>query len=302
MTGFPIVPVHDLKIHPRDHELIAATHGRAIWIVDVGPLEQMTDKVMTAQAFLFQPRTGYQLNEFPDEVMGGGADLGHQQFQSNSPPAGAEITYMVAKGAPVGRASIVIQDAGGDTVQTLNGPGAAGLHRVYWNFQGKRPPRAALSPAGVRDSARFAQRLDRIIDSLVAAGGSKAGLDSARTQLLSGQMGGGFRGGFGGGGPQQPGIPSFKPRPGEGGPVRAGGGGGGGGGFTGTPLGQIAEGLGGFRAIRDAVPFTPGGQAPSAAPGDYRVTVTVGGQTMTQKLRVAKVRATGGLITGELEM
>ena len=41
MTGMPTVPVYDLKIHPRDHELIAATHGRGFWIVDIAPLEQM---------------------------------------------------------------------------------------------------------------------------------------------------------------------------------------------------------------------------------------------------------------------
>ena len=45
MTGLPTVPVHDLKIHPRDHELIAGTHGRSIWIVDIAPLEQMVDSM-----------------------------------------------------------------------------------------------------------------------------------------------------------------------------------------------------------------------------------------------------------------
>ena len=302
MTGLPTVPVHDLKIHPRDRELIAGTHGRSIWIVDVAPLQQASDSLLALQAHLFTPRTAYQLNQNPDDIMGGGADLGHLMFLSNSPPAGAEIAYRVAQGAPVGGARIVIQNAAGDTVQTLNGPGVAGLHRVYWNFQGRRPPRAALSPAGLRDSALFAKRLDRIIDSLVTAGGNKSGLDSARVQLLSGQMPS-FGGGGGGlGAPQTPGVPSYKPRPGEGGPVRAGaGGGGGGGGFAGMPIGQIAEGLGGFRAIRDALPFTPT-QAQSAEPGDYLVTVTVAGRTMKQKLHVERVKPTGGLATGETGM
>jgi hypothetical protein len=183
-------------------------------------------------------------------------------------------------------------------VQTLTGPGSPGLHRVHWNYQGRRPPRAPLSPAGVRDSARFAQRLDRIIDSLVAAGGNKSGLDSARTQLLSGGFGG-FGGGGGGGGVgvTVPGIPTFRPRPGEGGPVGAGGAGGGGG-FGGTPLGQVAQALGGFQAIQGALPFTPT-PIPSAQPGDYLVTVTVAGQTMKRKLRVERVKPTGGLSTGE---
>ena len=54
MTGLPTVPVHDLKIHPRDRELIAGTHGRSIWIVDIAPLQQLSDDVMRATAYLFE--------------------------------------------------------------------------------------------------------------------------------------------------------------------------------------------------------------------------------------------------------
>src|SRR5207302_2323568 len=30
----PMVPVYDIQIHPRDNDLILATHGRGIWILD----------------------------------------------------------------------------------------------------------------------------------------------------------------------------------------------------------------------------------------------------------------------------
>ena len=50
MTNLPTVPVHDLKIHPRDRELIAATHGRSIWIVDIAPLEEMNNTIMSKAA------------------------------------------------------------------------------------------------------------------------------------------------------------------------------------------------------------------------------------------------------------
>src|SRR3990170_2591757 len=53
MTGLPTVPVHDLRIHPRDRELVAATHGRGFWIVDIAALEQMTPTVVAADAHLF---------------------------------------------------------------------------------------------------------------------------------------------------------------------------------------------------------------------------------------------------------
>jgi len=43
--GLPNVPVHDLFVHPRDRELIAGTHGRSAWIVDVLPLQQLDAEV-----------------------------------------------------------------------------------------------------------------------------------------------------------------------------------------------------------------------------------------------------------------
>ena len=55
--GLPTVPVHDLVIHPRDGDLVAATHGRSIWIFDdTGPLQQLTDLVRAADLHLFTSR------------------------------------------------------------------------------------------------------------------------------------------------------------------------------------------------------------------------------------------------------
>src|SRR5262249_35151558 len=53
-TGMPkCVRVDDLLIHPRDRELVIGTHGRGIWVMDIAPLEQLTAKVLTADAHLF---------------------------------------------------------------------------------------------------------------------------------------------------------------------------------------------------------------------------------------------------------
>jgi len=41
--GLPNVPVHDLVVHPRERELVAGTHGRSIWIVDVLPLQDLQE-------------------------------------------------------------------------------------------------------------------------------------------------------------------------------------------------------------------------------------------------------------------
>ena len=47
-SGLPSVPVYDLKIHPRDHEVMVATHGRGLWFVDVAALEQITPKTIAS--------------------------------------------------------------------------------------------------------------------------------------------------------------------------------------------------------------------------------------------------------------
>ena len=52
-AGLPNVPVHDLIVHPRDRELVAATHGRSVWIADVLPLQDLVASVRAKPAHLF---------------------------------------------------------------------------------------------------------------------------------------------------------------------------------------------------------------------------------------------------------
>src|SRR6185503_5870028 len=47
----PTVAIDDILIHPRDHDLLAATHGRSIYILDdIGPLEELTPEVQRKDA------------------------------------------------------------------------------------------------------------------------------------------------------------------------------------------------------------------------------------------------------------
>ncbi len=257
MPGMPTVPVYDLQIHPRDRELIAATHGRSFWIVDIAPLEQMAGpdnaKVIAENVHLFSPGTAYEYGQ--GVAMGESGNGTAQSFWSvSSPQYGAEIVYRITGGmaaaagpaaAPAGgrggrgggpQVELVITDAKGDTVTTLNGPANPGLHRVTWDFRGPPPPRPELSPSQRRDSANLARRIDVVFDSVEKAGSvPKASLDRMRQTLTGGAgafaafgrgRGGGGGGGRGGGG--QPGV--WNPRPAEGGPAGARGGGGGRGG------------------------------------------------------------------------
>ena len=225
MTGLPTVPVHDLQIHPRDHEMIAATHGRSIYVVDIAPLQQMTPVVASKKVHLFVPRTAMQMGQAPDAAGSAGGGNGHKRFAANSPAYGAEIAYRIAEAQPGKRVQIVITDAAGDTMRTLNGPGAVGMHRVLWDMRGKRPATKPLSPAERRDSVKSMVRIAQIFDSLQASGMDSNVVRMARTAMLSGRtaelieqfggFGGGGGGGGGGAGPQPAGIPRYAERPGE---------------------------------------------------------------------------------------
>ena len=318
MTNMPTVPVYDLKIHPRDRELIAATHGRGFWIVDVAPLQQMTRAIASKPIHLFEPKKAFEYGQGPS--MGESSNgAGHKTFAAPSPPHGAEIVYRLAS-ASRDTVRVIITDAKGDTVRTLNGPGRAGLQRVVWDLRGRLAPRN-LSPSERRDSVIAARRRDFVLDSLTKAGMDARMVERIRAFATGG--GGGFGGGGGGGGGGNPqamvarlgpgGV--WQARPGEGNPPRAGGRGGGGGGGGGESTGEgggggagdiqeIADAVGGFQELQALFRppgqrgggggggggFFGGRQPPVAQTGDYLVTLKVGSETQRQVLRVEHVR------------
>ena len=245
MTGLPSVPVHDLKIHPRDRELIAATHGRSIWIVDIAPLEEMNNGVMARGTNFFTPKTAYEYSQANTQSF-----TGQKTFLAPNPPYGAELVYRVTSGAPRDSAKFLVTNIRGDTVRTFTGPGGAGLHRAYWDLRTRPRP---LGPAALRDSINNARVRRQREDSARAARGADTTAGAGR----------GRRGGFGGG----PGEINLRPAEATAlGPATPGGGGEGSGGFFGGGrLGNLVD------------------------PGDYVVTINVGGQVMRQYVHVERV-------------
>jgi hypothetical protein len=326
MTGLPTVPVHDLRVHPRDHELIAATHGRGIWIVDVSALQQITDKVVAEDVHLFTSPTAYEFGDSPVE----GQSQGHQLFAAPSPPYGAVISYRLATRQPQVR--IAVLDAAGDTMQVLNGPGAPGINRVAWAFAGKAPARPPLGAVQKRDSALQMNRIIFVLDSLDKAGANPMMTGMMRQIVRTGDLGpvmAMFQGrgaapGFGA-------PPPWNARPGE--QAVGGGAGGGRGGAgvaaAGAPAGATPGAVAGAAAAAPAAPAMPdpsmfqpmvalfaipgrpsgggfgleflqtlgfgnagfaafGGGGAGVASGDYVVVLNVGGKTLRQKIRVER--------------
>src|SRR5262249_13324512 len=52
-AGLPHVPVHDLAVHPREGDLVLATHGRSVYVAEAAPLRRLSADVMGKAVFAF---------------------------------------------------------------------------------------------------------------------------------------------------------------------------------------------------------------------------------------------------------
>ncbi len=87
-SDFPKVAVRDLQIQPRDHDLVIATHGRGIWIIDDLALRAMSQDVL-AKGVTFLPGRPVQ-QRMP--AQGGWVD-GDAVFVGQNAPLGATVNY-----------------------------------------------------------------------------------------------------------------------------------------------------------------------------------------------------------------
>src|SRR5947209_1065626 len=117
------VAVRDIAIHPRDNDLVLATHGRGIWIVDdITPLRALTPDVMAKEAEFLQSTPAVQ------RIFGqGGWVPGDAQFVGNNPPADAVITYYQKKRHIFGDLKIDVLDSAGNVVGTIPSSKRRGL-------------------------------------------------------------------------------------------------------------------------------------------------------------------------------
>jgi photosystem II stability/assembly factor-like uncharacterized protein len=127
----PTVAVDDIVIHPRENDLVIATHGRSIYVVDdIRPLQEFADSVRAKDLYLAKPRRAFGRNLLPGFVDMNGTTV----YRGANPPEGAILTYYIKefKGEGV---SITIADSAGRTVANLAGTNAPGFNRVVWDLK-----------------------------------------------------------------------------------------------------------------------------------------------------------------------
>ena len=184
-ANLPTMPIYEIKQHPRDNDLILATHARGIWILDDPTPIQEWGKSETNDAFMFNTEPATIMNQANDQMKGFEGD---RLFLGMNPAPGATLSYRLKADAK--DVKVTIKDSGGTVVREFTGTGAppgpsdlrdrnkAGLNIVKWDL--RLQPLPPLPPPPVAGGAGGA--------------GGPAGAGGA----------GGGGGGFGGGGNNGP--------------------------------------------------------------------------------------------------
>ena len=141
-AGLPTVAVHEFAQPTTANELVIATHGRSIWILDINAVRQMKPATLKEKVALFSPAPAVRWK------LGVGGESPYsttdRKFVGTNPTRGASVDYLLTEKAT--KVSAKVLDATGRTVFTFDKPPvAAGVHRLSWNLAGPAP---AAAPGG----------------------------------------------------------------------------------------------------------------------------------------------------------
>ena len=144
--GFPTVPIRDLKIHPREHDLIIGTFGRALWILDdIRPFRALAQDNGAAL------KDSFHLFPAPDAYLAsrrsyqGIRFVAQGDFSGENRDRGAQFTYWIIPEKskkedekpepPKEKVKIQVVDMAGDTIRTYTRkPGHWGMNKTSWNL------------------------------------------------------------------------------------------------------------------------------------------------------------------------
>ena len=141
-SGLPMVPVRDVAVHPRDHDLVVATHGRGLYVVDdITPLRALTAEVLNSDFAFLPTRPGQLLID--GGGFGGVPWFGDHEFAGVSPQGGASIVYYSKRRHVVGDFKFEVRDQSGKLLATIPATKRRGLNRILWSTRDQAPRFAA---------------------------------------------------------------------------------------------------------------------------------------------------------------
>jgi len=141
--SLPNVAVRDLAIHPRESDLLVATHGRGIYILDdVTPIRALTPEILAKDLAMLPSRASVLALAASEQRFDGGAE-----FEGRTLPEAAMIAYYQKKRHVFGDLKLEIFDDKGTLLTSMQGDKRRGLNRVQWPERAKppkMPPAAGL--------------------------------------------------------------------------------------------------------------------------------------------------------------
>ncbi|MBL7852043.1 MAG: glycosyl hydrolase [Cyclobacteriaceae bacterium] len=143
-NNLPPVPIYGITIQRNFRDLVLATYGRGIYILDdVTPIREFSAAVQQQDAHLFNLRPAYR---FQDKD---GIKTERSFVNGQNPPYGADINYFL-KSKSTDSVQVIVLNRKGETVQTIKGRNRTGINRVYWNLrlQDFEMPRLRTKPRG----------------------------------------------------------------------------------------------------------------------------------------------------------
>ncbi|MFC1554807.1 hypothetical protein ACFL7D_09250 [candidate division KSB1 bacterium] len=144
LNNMPNVAFHDLVIHPRDGDLIAATHGRAVWIMDdITALQQLTPDVKHSEAYLFDSRPAVVWQRVS---RGAASYRGDFHYGGENPRTAANVHFFIGS-EPSGDVILEISQMNSELKHTTAVDVSVGVNRYEWNFRFD-PPQVSAEQRG----------------------------------------------------------------------------------------------------------------------------------------------------------
>lgn len=141
-NNIPNVPVHDVLVHPRENDLVLGSYGRGIFLTNIAPLQEMNEKMLAEEVYLFRTRPRVQRVNW---AFGANDYLfGDRHILTPNEPNGIVIRYYL-KSQRDDKAHITIADPYGKEIARLEGETSAGINTVVWDMRSRMAGRERIS-------------------------------------------------------------------------------------------------------------------------------------------------------------
>lgn len=140
----PPLAVRDIQVHPREGDVILATHSRGLFVLDDAGALRGLPAALGGELTLFPVRTAVRW-----QMWGRDNPLGTRTYAADNPPYGALIDYYLKdEPKPKERVQVTVADSAGTLVREIEDASKkAGLNRVAWDLRGL-PPRTPAAERG----------------------------------------------------------------------------------------------------------------------------------------------------------